>query len=184
MSWMSRLCKTYDSAWGRTVTSESKVPLLPLHHTTVQAQISVVVDYEGNFVSASAILKESATTIIPCTESSGVRTSGKSPHPLSDTLEYIAGDLLEYHNAEEKDIDKIKKSHLDYLSLLKSWCNSDYGDKRLLAVLKYVEGGSLISDLSASGVLRLDDEEKSSQSGMRDWRRAGLNYILLLQVNL
>ncbi len=160
MSWMSRLCKTYDSAWGRTVTSESKVPLLPLHHTTVQAQISVVVDYEGNFVSASAILKESATTIIPCTESSGVRTSGKSPHPLSDTLEYIAGDLLEYHNAEEKDIDKIKKSHLDYLSLLKSWCNSDYGDKRLLAVLKYVEGGSLISDLSASGVLRLDDEEK------------------------
>jgi CRISPR-associated protein Csd1 len=160
MSWISQLSKTYDSAWGRTVTDESKVPLLPLHHTTVQAQISIVVDFDGNFVSSSVIPKESATTIIPCTESSGARTSGKSPHPLNDTLEYIAGDLLKFYDAEGKDAEKIRESHGDYLNLLKSWSHSDYGNKGLSAVLRYVEKGNVISDLLKTGILKLDDDNK------------------------
>lgn len=160
MSWISKLCKTYDSACGRTIMDESKVPLLPIYHTTVQAQISVVVDNDGNFVSASVIPKESATTIIPCTESSGARTSGKSPHPLSDTLEYVAGDILNYYDVKEKDAEKIEESHVDYLNLLRSWCDSGYGNEKLSAILKYVEKGNLISDLLASGILRLDDKQK------------------------
>lgn len=160
MSWIAKLSKTYDYAFGRAEYDESKTPLLPLSHTTVQAQISITVDLDGNFKHAYVIPKESATTIIPCTESSGNRTSGKSPHPLCDTLEYVAGDLLEYYEVKEKASDNIRKSHQEYLDLLSSWCDSPFGDDRLSAVLKYVRSGTLCSDLSEEGILRLDDEDK------------------------
>jgi CRISPR-associated protein Csd1 len=170
MSWIAKLNKTYDSVIGKTGSDESKTPLLPVSHTTVQAQISVTVDMDGNFVSASAIPKEAATTVIPCTEASGARTSGKAPHPLCDTLEYIAGDILAYYDVEgesntrpskpkdSKNIENIKMAHQEYLDLLKEWCESRYGDDRLSAVLKYVERGSLCSDLVNCGILRLDEE--------------------------
>lgn len=170
MSWIVKLNKTYDSVIGHTTIDESKVPLLPISHTTVQAQISITVDMDGNFVSASIIPKEAATTVIPCTEESGARAGGKAPHPLCDTLEYVAGDILEYYDAEgdfdpepsesggSKKTENIKKSHRDYLALLKEWCESKYGDGRLSAVLKYVEKGSLCSDLVNCGLIRLDEK--------------------------
>lgn len=172
MSWIAKLNKTYDSVIGHTGLDESKVPLLPVSHTTVQAQISVTVDMDGNFVSASVIPKEAATTVIPCTEASGARTNGKAPHPLCDTLEYVAGDITDYYDVEgesdsessesfesdgSKKTDKIKESHQDYLALLREWCESQYGDDRLSAVLKYVEKGTLCSDLVNHGLLRLDE---------------------------
>lgn len=170
MSWIVKLNKTYDSVFGHTGLDESKVPLLPICHTTVQAQILVTVDMDGNFVSASVIPKEAATTVIPCTEASGVRTRGKAPHPLCDTLEYVAGDITDYYNPNDesdskfsesdgsKKIQNIKEAHRDYLVLLKEWCDSQYGDDRLSAVLKYAEKGRLCSDLVNRGLLRLDEE--------------------------
>lgn len=179
MSWIVKLNKTYDSVVGHTGLDESKVPLLPISHTTVQAQISVTVDVDGNFVSASVIPKEAATTVIPCTEASGARTSGKAPHPLCDTLEYVAGDILEYYDVEgesdsessesdgSKKTENIKESHQEYLALLKEWCESQYGDYRLWAVQKYVKKRSLCSDLVNRGLLRLDEEGKL----INDWNK-------------
>jgi CRISPR-associated protein Csd1 len=167
MSWISKLNKTYDSAFGHVEFDESRVPLLPISHTTVRAQISVTVDFDGNFVSASVVPKEAATTVIPCTEASGSRTSGKAPHPLCDTLEYVAGDLTSfcfagdaYESNKIKETGKILSAHKEYLDLLKGWCESDYGDIRLSAVFKYVEKGILCSDLVNCGILRLDGEGK------------------------
>lgn len=56
-----------------------KVPyvLLPPFHTTVTAQIEVEIDEDGNFLDASAVANEDKQTIIPVTEKSGSRTTGK-----------------------------------------------------------------------------------------------------------
>lgn len=71
-----------------------KVPyvLLPPFHTTVTAQIEVVIDEDGNFLGASKVANEDKMTMIPVTEKSGSRTAGKEPHPLCDNLKYLAGD--------------------------------------------------------------------------------------------
>lgn len=94
MSWMQKLNETYKNCESMigTGANENEVPLLPICHTTQKAQIEIVINANGNFRRARVIPKDEARTIIPCTESSGGRTSGTTPHPLCDKLQYIAGD--------------------------------------------------------------------------------------------
>jgi CRISPR-associated protein Csd1 len=98
MSWIQQLVKTYDNctaAIGVQTAAEGeneKVPLLPIAHTTYKAQVEITLDQNGNFLGAEIVPKSEARTIIPCTESSGGRTSDKTPHPLCDKLQYVAKD--------------------------------------------------------------------------------------------
>ena len=84
MSWIQKLYETYESCQSMIgkVASEKEVPLLPICHTTNKAQIEIVIDHQGNFKRARVVTKDDARTIIPCTESSGGRTSGEAPHPF------------------------------------------------------------------------------------------------------
>jgi CRISPR-associated protein Csd1 len=75
MSWIRQLHETYGRCIGNE--PEGAEPLMPICHTTQQAQIEVVVDEHGVFKRASVLDKGMGTTMIPCTEASGGRAGAK-----------------------------------------------------------------------------------------------------------
>lgn len=90
MSWIEKLYKTYEN---NTVSiGKGEISLLPLCHTTQNAQVTIVIDGDGNFIRAFVVPKSDSRTIIPATEESAGRTSGIVAHPLCDKLQYVAAD--------------------------------------------------------------------------------------------
>ncbi len=142
MSWIQKLYETYNNSQSMIgeESNDNEVPLLPLCHTTQKAQIEIVINAEGDFQRARVILKNEARTIIPCTESSGGRTSGEAPHPLCDKLQYLA---LDYSSRTGNE----KQYTASYITQLEDWCNSKFSDSKIAAVLKYIKKGSIIEDL-------------------------------------
>ena len=149
MSWIQKLYQTYENCETMIgkVASEKEVPLLPICHTTNKAQIEIVIDHQGTFMRARIVPKDNARTIIPCTEkSSGGRTCGEAPHPLSDKLQYVAKDY--------KDYDGIKKPYFkSYISNLEAWCKSRFSHPKAKAVLYYVNKGTVVKDLIDGKIL-------------------------------
>ena len=136
--------------------------LLPLHHTTVTAQIEIVIDGEGNFLDASSVYDENKLTIIPITEKSGSRTAGKAPHPLCDNLQYLAGDYGRYVKGKS---DSAAECYQMYMEALEKWYLSQYTHEKVRAIYCYIKKREVIHDLINAGVLVLDDEnflDKSS----------------------
>ena len=79
MSWVNRLCETYDNCSADVLSADisgDTQPLLPIGHTTQYAQVEIVLDEQGNFLRARALEKSEANTILPCTDGSAGRTSG------------------------------------------------------------------------------------------------------------
>ena len=72
--------------------------LLPISHSTFNAQIEVAIDLDGNFQSSKRLEKgNDVVTIIPVTKDSAAKASGITPHPLCDKLCYIARRLYLIH---------------------------------------------------------------------------------------
>jgi len=142
MAWIQKLYETYENCRGAIgyETDENKVPLLPICHTTQKAHVEIVIDGKGYFKRARVIPKVEARTVIPCTESSGGRTSGRAAHPLCDKLQYVAQDYSNYCGSE-------KASFALYVAELEKWLNSDYSHPKVEAVSKYVNRGTVIHDL-------------------------------------
>lgn len=154
MSWIMKLYETYVSCSelvGKTIT-EDVTPLLPVFHTTQNAQIQVTIDEKGNYLSGEVLDKGSGVTIIPCSEDSASR-SGKYPvcHPLFDKLQYLAGDYSK-HGGEKGD-----QFYKDYIEQLSDWCISLHGNVKVKAILNYLKKGTLINDLISSKVLVCDE---------------------------
>lgn len=148
MSWIQKLQETYDNCESMVgvESASNNVPLLPICHTTQKAHVEIVIDGKGNFRRARAVPKDEARTIIPCTESSSGRTSGESPHPLCDKLQYVAADYLKCGGNK-------KHYHTSYVAQLEKWCNSSFVHPKTIAVLKYVKKGSVIEDLIEHQIL-------------------------------
>ncbi len=174
MSWIQQLVKTYDNceaAIGVQTAAEGekeKVPLLPIAHTTNQAQVEITLDHNGNFLRAQVVPKEEARTIIPCTESSGGRTSNPEAHPLCDKLQYLTEEFSVKTKARGSSFEL-------YKNLLSSWINSPFSDPKLNAIFLYINNGNIIEDLVRSGVffrdkmgklLRKKDRENKKDSPM------------------
>ncbi|WP_279288502.1 type I-C CRISPR-associated protein Cas8c/Csd1 [Clostridium algidicarnis] len=99
MSWIQKLYDTYEncrSEVGIPGTDERRITLLPIAHSTQNAQIEVVINGYGEFLRARALDKGEVVTIIPVTEDSATRGNGIVPHPLCDKLQYVAGDYTIY----------------------------------------------------------------------------------------
>ncbi len=157
MSWIHKLYDTYENCKSEVgiVGADEKTPLLPIAHSTQNAQIEVVVNRDGKFIRARALEKKEAVTIIPVTEDSATRSSGIAPHPLCDKLQYVAGDYSNYvakRNSEE--------FYSKYIEQLKSWCNSPYCNRKVSAVLNYLKKKVIISDLIEQKILICDDKGK------------------------
>jgi CRISPR-associated protein Csd1 len=145
---MQKLYETYENCQTMIgkVASKREVPLLPTCHTTQKAQIEIVIDQNGDFRRARIVPKDEARTIIPCTESSGGRTSGEASHPLCDKLQYVAQDYTKYGGD--------KKSYFaSYQARLENWCKSKSGHPKAQAVLKYIQKGRVVEDLIRSKTL-------------------------------
>lgn len=156
MSWLPECAAVYDKIGKDAGTKVNGVLLLPLFHSTQNAQIEVNVSTEGEFAFATIIDKANQVTMIPVTEDSVARSSGVEPHPLFDKLIYTAGDFVKYAN-------KIKNNtpnyHIEYMNKLRQWVESEYTNDKLKAVYKYLSKGTLATDLINNELLILDGEK-------------------------
>lgn len=156
MSWLPECAAVYDKIGKDAGTKVNGVLLLPLFHSTQNAQIEVNVSTEGEFAFATIIDKANQVTMIPVTEDSAARSSGVEPHPLFDKLIYTAGDFVKYAN-------KIKNNtpnyYIEYMEKLKQWVESEYTNDKLKAVYKYLSKGTLATDLINNELLILDGEK-------------------------
>ena len=175
MSWIHKLYETYNNCQSMIgiETSDNEVPLLPICHTTQKAQIEITLDGNGRFKRARIVPKEESRTIIPCTESSGGRTSGESGHPLCDKLQYIAKDYKKYGG----DKDSYYESYFKQLS---DWTGSGK-NKKVQFICEYVKRGNVVSDLIENGVLIADKNKKllKQRLGEKD-KKGGLDIFDLL----
>lgn len=153
MAWLKTLAETYDVYSDLAgVDKNGQAVLLPISHSTFNAQIEVTLDKDGNFQGARKLEKgKDAVTVIPVTEDSAARSSGIAPHPLCDKLCYIAGDYTSYTG------DHKEKYYEAYMEQLRGWAESDDTHPMVQAVCRYLEKKTLIYDLLACSVLELDE---------------------------
>lgn len=154
MAWLKTLADTYDvySELAGVVKNDQPV-LLPLSHSTFNAQIEVTLDEEGNFIGSKKLDKgPDVVTIIPVTEDSAARSSGITPHPLCDKLCYVAGDYVLYTGDEKK-----KEYYEAYMEQLQDWAESEDTHPMVQTIWKYLQKGSLIHDLTQDHTLELNE---------------------------
>lgn len=153
MSWTNELYNVYEKNWGGPYSNDPL--LLPVAHSTANAQIEVMIDEDGNFIKAERVNKDQAVTVIPVTIDSNTRSgTGAIPHPFADKMVYIAGDYGKYFKGKNSD----NSDHFNaYMEQLKNWADSEYSHKAVKAVLKYLDKKSMIHDLIVHGVLIADD---------------------------
>jgi len=160
LSWIEKLYETYENNLtfvGRR--DDDQTMLLPVAHSTQNAQIEVVLDGEGNFRRAMRVEKIDAETLIPVTEDSAARGNGILPHPLCDKLIYVAGDYQELSKKE-----KGSEYYAAYMRGLKAWNDSEYSHLKVNAIYLYLLKKCLLSDLIDSKILECDDVGNLSDS--------------------
>ena len=152
---------------------------MPVDHAEQQVHIEITLSGAGKFRSGSVVAKE--TTFIPATEGSAGRTNTPVAHGLADKLEYIAPDevggasnddgqqgtgvFARQNSKTKKDRDS---AHTLYLDQLRRWIASE-PDPHVEAVLRYVEGGTIITDLLQHHVLHANTAGKL----MTKWQEQG-----------
>lgn len=152
MGLLQKAVETYDAMAYRAgkIFDGEKEPLAPISHITTQADIEITLDQDGNFVTARLVDSNAPNIIIPVTEKSMGRTSkaaAERPHPLCDKIKY----LLPYNKTE----------YNCYISQLSDWASSKYSTPKLLAVLSYIQKGTILMDLSETGVLLSEPNSKT-----------------------
>jgi len=164
MSWIQKLYETYEQCAGHE--PEGFEPLMPICHSTQQAQIEIVLDGNGGFKRASVIEKTQGTTLIPCTESSAGRAGSKPVnHPLCDKLQYVSKDFVSFGGEVTSGFSKEPDvPHQEYLVGLRAWAASEWAHPKLTAILQYVEKGSVVRDLVAAGILPVGEDGKLIKS--------------------
>lgn len=124
---------------------KAKEPLVPVSHQIINADLEIVLDPDGNLLSARAVDKEDAATIIPVTEQSAGRVGENScAHPLCDQIRYLSPAYPAKYEA--------------YLTQLHKWESSPYSHPKLAPVALYVEKGSILADMERFGLITLDEQ--------------------------
>lgn len=149
MSWISMLYETYENVM-KGDADDIKPPLLPIAHTTQNADIEVMINNDGEFIGSS-VVEDDRQTIIPCSEASASR-SGTNPvnHPLMDKLQYLTGDYTSFGGGKGSHF------HERYMKELGEWYDSEYSNEQVGAIYKYLRKGCLIADLVRDGTLICD----------------------------
>ena len=175
MSWMQKLYEAYEAAEAAGLVGkeiQDQPMLLPMFHSTQNAQIELVIDGEGNFLRADVIEdKQSRQTVIPCTEESASRTSNPVPMPLFDKLCYVAGDYARYASADEKDREEAKYFGA-YLEGLRQWL--PHAPSAVHAWHRYVEKRTVVGDLIACGLLPVNEDGKVPAKWMGDGEKPAI----------
>lgn len=155
MSWILKLYQTYEncqSEIGRISSAgdetNEKAPLLPVAHTTMNAQLELTLNRKGECKDVKVLEKKRGVTVIPCTEESASR-SGTAPihHPLFDKLQYMAGDYESYGGKKGREF------YENYINDLELWCDSSFANEKVKIICDYLKKGRLIGDLVEYGGL-------------------------------
>ena len=152
MGLLQKAVETYDAMAHRAgkIDKTEQEPLAPISHILTRAQIEITLDQDGRFITARTVGKdeEGAKIIIPATEKSiGSRSGSKPPpHPLTDKIKYLA----------PYDTHK----HGEYVGLLREWATSEFTHPKLQAILKYIQGETILQDLKQDGVIQLEEDGK------------------------
>ncbi len=164
MSWIQKLYETYEQCQSTASfdTASADAILLPISHTTQEAQIEITIDYNANFIRATVLPKADSRTIVPCTEESGGRSGRKpKPHPLSDKLQYIAKDFSEFGGTVTSGYTgNPMEPYEEYHKLLSAWCEANNPHPKAVKVLNYIRKGTVIRDLVNCGVLFVGSDGK------------------------
>lgn len=160
MSLVNDLISLYDSnsdVAGKIFSDRNgkQYTLFPLYHSSAMADIEVTITSNGTFVTAALIEKENKFTVIPVTEESNSRTANVAPHPLFDTLLYLAEGYGKVIRDSKKNINDY---HRVYMQRLWEWMMSAYTHKTVRAVYLYLQSGSLLNDLTEVKAITLDDK--------------------------
>ena len=144
MGLMQSALETYDAMAGKYVGDYGQTEVLaPISHIVTRADIEIMLDLEGRFISASAVDKDAKKIIIPATEKSAGRSGKKPvPHPLCEQIKYLSGDDAGKRQA--------------FIIQLKDWVETSK-HPTLRAVLNYVQRGSLTSDLERADLIHCDE---------------------------
>ncbi len=169
MSWTQELYKVYEQQCG--MDSDDGKVLLPVSHSTANAQIEVTLKQDGSFVSARQ-LEDGKNTIIPVSAASGKR-SGRfpPPHPFADKLFYLAGDADQYF-----DDSKYGKFYQAYIDQLEKWNNSQYTHPAVSAVYSYLTKRTLLGDLIESNCITIKEKTADNQKTISQFVRFVVQY--------
>jgi len=168
MNWISSLCTLYDANIYRAGDVEwwkgKELVLIPIGYDTMEANIEINIDKDGNFISARILEKDEAETLVPYPE---IRTSGIKALPLFDSLAYVAGDLLDRvtfyfpdaknEKEREKKRTKIQEAFQDYVTGLNNWCKSPYSHPKVVAIYNYVKKKTVAKDLIDHKIIQPDE---------------------------
>lgn len=128
MSWIQKLCDTYDYAVTTEAVADAHNPLPEVGFVRENVAIEVTLSAEGNFIDAEVVSEDRQETVIPCTLVSGMaRQNPVSPHPIFDKAKLLA----------------IPKQ----LEILKAWCERPDTPPSVKAVYLYLEKQTLLDDL-------------------------------------
>jgi len=159
MSWMKKLIDTYDNnAHLMGIRENEKLPLLPLYYNLNKAQIEVIINTNGKFISASKVTSDTSETVIPATESSSSRSSGIAPHPLCDQLQYVCLGSGKYRYGAQ-----YKVKYIEYMKGLKAWAESEYSHPKVKAIYNYCHNCDLLSDLISTAIINVDENGKLTE---------------------
>lgn len=166
MGLFQKALETYNCFADKAgLTIEGHAALLPVSHIMQNADIEISIDINGKFYGVTLVDKKDKKTIIPATIKSAGRTGDNNrAHPLSDRLKYLIKINEDKYNA--------------YVTQLKAWAESAYSHPKAEAVLKYVQGGTILKDLSGNKVIDLNEkdepaEPKGCDNFMVRWRVLG-----------
>lgn len=173
MNWIEALYHTYNNCISEVgaIKEGSDELLLPLSHTTQNANIEVTLNSDANFISAKVIPKKQQKTLVPCTEQSGGRAGSKpTSHPLCDKLQYVAGDFLEYGGIVTSGFsDAPSEPHQEYLVLLKCWL-ATHPHSKVKIIRDYILKNSLIRDLVSHKIIPTDFSPTVGEIFLNEWK--------------
>lgn len=159
MGLLQQAIETYDAMKDRAgVETAGQETLAPVSHLATRAQIEITIDADGHFVQARPA--DDQKIIIPVTEDSAGRTVAPAAHPLCDQLGYLLPDD--------------QKKHTLYVDQLSDWVASRFTHPKAAAVLKYIQGGTLRSDLEKADLLKLDNGKLKNEKDLVRWIVVGL----------
>ena len=131
MAWAwEELIKLYDK-----IEADGK-PVCPIAHTYITAHISILIDKNGNFLSAMIPEVKGELAAVPCTIESEGRTNNIAPHLISDQLQYC-GILPGY-----------EQKHKKYIDQLENYVKNNTDDIYANSIYRYILHDTLMDDIN------------------------------------
>lgn len=150
MNWVNELKHLYD---------KKSDEIAPFHHMNFNADVTITIDTDGNFIDAQKVSKDDRQTPSPYYKNRTVDVIG---HALFDTVKYLDSHYYDYCK-EVKEKNKVeRKEYQDYLQRLSKWDESSFSHPKVRAVLAYIKRQTIIRDLIETKII---DTETIYESG-------------------